>query len=250
LDARGKVDEAIACYRHAIQLNPKWAEAHCNLGQALRDHGQFSAALASVRRGHALGSARADWAYPSADLVRQCQRLIELDRLLPAIANGDRAPASATERLELASLCQTPCKRLHATAVRFAADAFTADPKLADDLQQQHRYTAACSAALAAAEQADDARVLPDRVVLKLRTQAYRWLRADLGLYTRMAGHADPMARSVSPRQRLLHRRGDTDLASVRDKPALAHLDANKRQQWLRLWQEIDALLLKVAPKK
>ena len=32
------------------------------------------------------------------------------------------------------------------------ADALAADPKLADDRQAQHRYNAACAAALAAAE--------------------------------------------------------------------------------------------------
>jgi hypothetical protein len=42
----------------------------------------------------------------------------------------------------------------------------------------------------------------------------------------------------------------DAALASVRDRAALGRLDADERQQWRRLRQEVDALLLKVAPKK
>jgi serine/threonine-protein kinase len=249
LGRQGRHKEAEAALREAIRLKPDYAEAHCNLGSILQAQGRFVEALQSLRRGHGQGSARPNWPYPSAAWARHCQRLIELDRLLPAVLNGDAEPGSAVERLELASLCQLPCKRLHATAVCFAADAFRADPKRANDLLNQYRYNAACSAALAAAGQSDDARVLPDRVVLKLRRQAYLWLRADLALYTRLAGQGDAKLKEVV-RQRLAHWRADTDLASVRDKPGLARLDADERQQWRKLWEEVDALLLKVAPKK
>jgi tetratricopeptide (TPR) repeat protein len=249
LDGQGRPKEAEAAYRQAIRLKHDFPEAHCNLGHALREQGRFSEALPSLNRGHALGSARPGWPYPSASWARHCQRLVELDRLLTAVLKGDAEPGSALQRLELASLCQMPCKRLHATATRFAIDAFTADPKRAGDLQNQDRYNAACSAALAAAGQADDARFLPDRVVLKLRRQAYRWLRADLALYARLAEQTDPRVRE-GVRQRLAPWRTDTDFVSVRDQAALAQLDADERQQWQRLWQEVDALLQKVTPRK
>ena len=35
LKDKGQVDEAIACYRKAIELDPKFARAHNNLGNAL-----------------------------------------------------------------------------------------------------------------------------------------------------------------------------------------------------------------------
>jgi hypothetical protein len=157
--------------------------------------------------------------------------------------------ASTAEHLELAALCQMPCKRLYATAARFAAEAFAADPRLANDLNQQHRYTAACSTVLAAAGQAEDAHLLPDKVVLKLRQQAHRWLQADLTLYTKLAGRDDPKVKE-GVRERLLLWQADADLVSVRDSAALGRLDADEQQQWQRLWQDVDALLLKVAPKK
>jgi tetratricopeptide (TPR) repeat protein len=249
LAGQGRYREAEAACRETIRLQPDFPLAHCNLGHALREQGRFREALASLRRGHALGSPRPGWPYPSAAWVRHCQRLIELDQKLPAVLAAQVEPASARERLELAGLCQMPCKRLHATAVRFAADAFRADPKRAGDLVQQYRYHAACSAIRAATGQADDAPVLPDKVVRKLRTQAQRWLRADLAVYVRLAGLTDRGAKQVV-RQRLLHWRGDTDLVSVRDPAALGRLDGDERQQWQGLWQEVEALLVKVAPKK
>ncbi len=47
LKGKGQVDEAIACFQKAIALDPKYAKAHSNLGVALRRQG-------GVRRGHRL----------------------------------------------------------------------------------------------------------------------------------------------------------------------------------------------------
>jgi tetratricopeptide (TPR) repeat protein len=50
LKAKGDVDGAIACYRKAIELDPKFAGAHNNLGLALRDKGQVEEAIACYRK--------------------------------------------------------------------------------------------------------------------------------------------------------------------------------------------------------
>ncbi len=246
LKVKGKVDEAIACYRKVLELDPRFAEAHCNLGHALRDQGRFREALACFRRGHALGSPTPAWRYPSADWAQQCQRQLELDRLLSDFLAGVAEPASVRERLELATFCQLSCKRLHLTAVRLVGDAVILDPRQADD-PQQPRYNTASSAALAAARQANDARFLPDKLALKLRRQALHWLLADLARFTHLAGRNDPGLQATL-RQRLTHWHQDPDLASLRDAKALARLDPDERQQWQRLWHDVDALLRKVAP--
>ena len=44
----GKSDAAIASYRKAITLQPNSAQAHNNLGNALKDKGQLDEAIASV----------------------------------------------------------------------------------------------------------------------------------------------------------------------------------------------------------
>ena len=48
----GQLDEAIAAYRQAIRLKPDYAEAHSNLGNALKDMGQLDEAIASLSAGH------------------------------------------------------------------------------------------------------------------------------------------------------------------------------------------------------
>jgi serine/threonine-protein kinase len=239
LAKQGRYREVEAAIRLAIRLQHDFAEAHINLGCILQDQGQFADALESLRLGHQLGSKRSDWRYPSADWVRQCERLVELDRLLPKVLRGEAEPATAAERLELASLCRHPNKRLHATAARLAADGFAADPKLANDLRHQHRYHAACSAALTAAGQGADARPLPDKDVPAVRRQALTWLRADLAVYARLA-KGDPKQKAAV-RQRLAHWQRDAALASVRGE-AIERLPEDERAAWRRLWDDVEAL--------
>jgi tetratricopeptide (TPR) repeat protein len=242
LSKQGRATEAEAAYRTAISLKPDYPEAHCNLGSVLRAQGRFREELASLQKGHELGSKTPGWRYPSATWISECRRLLVLDRLLQRIRDGDAEPANARERLLIASLCQQPYKQLHRTAVRLAADAFSAEPGLADDLNQQPRYNAARSAALAAAGQAEDARLLPDRLVCALRRQALSWLRADLALYEAHLKR-DPRF-SQATAARLAHWQQDADLASVRDKDALARLPADERTAWRRLWSDVAALLV------
>ena len=45
LQAQGKLDEALACYRRALELRPDYAEAHNNLGNALRNQGKLDEAV-------------------------------------------------------------------------------------------------------------------------------------------------------------------------------------------------------------
>src|SRR5262249_34157052 len=174
-----------------------------------------------------------------AQQLQECERLLALDKKLPAILKSDIQPADNQERLLLADLCRRYRKRY--AAARFFSDAFAAEPKLADDLDKQFRYNAACSAALAAAGKGKDAGQLPDKVVLTLRRQALRWLRADLAAYARLAERDDPKLRQAV-RQRLTHWLKDPDLASVRDREALDTLPDHERQQWGKLWADVDAL--------
>jgi protein O-GlcNAc transferase len=50
LNDQGKLDEAVACYRRALELKPDYAEAHNNLGNALKDQGKLDEAVACYRR--------------------------------------------------------------------------------------------------------------------------------------------------------------------------------------------------------
>ena len=50
LNDQGKLDEAVACYRRALELKPDYAGAHYNLGVALNDQGKLDEAVARYRR--------------------------------------------------------------------------------------------------------------------------------------------------------------------------------------------------------
>ena len=43
LNNQGKLDEAVAAYRHAIRIKPDFAEVHSNLGNALSEQGKLKA---------------------------------------------------------------------------------------------------------------------------------------------------------------------------------------------------------------
>jgi hypothetical protein len=240
LSDKGRADEAIACYKMAIALDPNHAEAHCNLGYVLSSQGHFAESLAAYERGHELGSKRPNWRYPSAEWVRRTKRLAALEARLPAVLRGELQP-KGTVRLEFVTICQA--KQFHFAAARLSADALSADPRLADDLQKGHRYNAACSAALAAAGQGKDA-VQPDAKERKrLRQRALDWLRADLAGYTNL-WESDPTARSFV-RNQMKHWQEDTDLAGLRSEAALAKLPAAERAPFTQLWADVAALLKK-----
>jgi tetratricopeptide (TPR) repeat protein len=231
---RGRVEEAIPELRAAIELQPSFAEAHCNLGQALRDQGKFTEALAEMKRGHDLGSNRADWRYPSARWVDDSARLVKLDAKLLAVLKGEAKPTDPSERLDLACFCHRYKKR-YATASYLYAEAFDAQPKLADDPGKGHRYDAACAAALAAAGQGADVTKVPPPERDTLRRHALDWLRADLDAWGKLLDKEPTKARPMVI-ERMRHWLADSDFASVRGEQALAELPTAERPAWQKLW--------------
>src|SRR5262249_20125949 len=151
-------------------------------------------------------------------------------------------PKDTAEGLALVAVCQA--KKLHTAAPRLYADAFAADPKLADDRRAPHRYNAARLAALAAAGQGADAAKLDAALKAKLRGQALDWLKAELAALRKLLDSGPPPARAFIVRA-LNHWRKDTDLAGLRDKQALAKLPADEQKACTQLWADVAALLKK-----
>ena len=231
LHAKGLLEEAIVEYREAVRLNEDYAEAHCNLGHALRQQGDFRKALEELRRGHELGSKNPSWPYPSAQWVRYCERLLDLDGKLPGFLEGKTKPASAAERLELAQICSL--KHLNRAAARFYEEALGEEPKL----NARHRYNAACAAALAGCGQGKDADKLEAKERARLRGQALDWLRADLEVTARRLVNESNNA--VMFANVLRHWLADADLAGVRGPQSLARLPEAERQPWQKLWGDV-----------
>ena len=73
----GRMDEAVASYGRALRINPEFAPAHYNLGNALQDLGQFEAAEASLRRALAMSPDVADVHHSLGNALQALGRLDE-----------------------------------------------------------------------------------------------------------------------------------------------------------------------------
>jgi serine/threonine-protein kinase len=174
--------------------------------------------------------------------VREAQRLVELDAKLPAVLSGKTKLADAAERIKFAKLLSR--KQLYADSARFYKDAFTAQPKLAN--QGAHpRYDAACSAALAGCGGGQDAGRLDPMERARLRRQALDWLHAELATWTKEL-ESNTAGAGARVRQMLQHWQRDSDLAGLRDPAEAAKLPAAEQAACRKLWQEVATLLRKV----
>jgi tetratricopeptide (TPR) repeat protein len=170
----GEWEEAIAEYRRALVLDPRLAprhaKAHGVLAHALLQQGEFTEAKQASRRCLNLLPANHPFRAFASRQLRQCEEMLALEPRLGAILRGEAPPASATEQVNVAELCRL--KRQYAAAARFYAEAFAAEPKLADDLETGHRHNAACAAALAVAAQGLDTAKPDTTERARLRKQA------------------------------------------------------------------------------
>jgi len=239
LNTRGDVEEASASFGRAVALTPRDARAHGFLGETLLGQGRCAEAKKSLvealkllPEGHPLRPA-------VAEVLQQCDRLLELETKLSAILAGREVPADPQDIFLLARMCQQRTKR-HAAA-RLYTDAFAADASLAEDLQKGHRYGAAGNAVRAAAGEGEDARMLPDKDVVALRRQALEWLRNDLEASAKLLGQKDSAGKRLVQR-RLIRWQSDPDLVTVRDEKALGQLPEAERAAWRKLWRDVAEL--------
>jgi superkiller protein 3 len=244
LDTVGKPKEAIEAWRMAVRLEPRLAMTHFWLGKALLLQGRPSEALVPLdEAAKRLPAVQAQALGLSAERSR-AECMARLEKRLPDLLAGKDRLGDNRERLDLGELC----RRQHrfAASARFFTEVFAAEAKLADDLTAAYRYNAACSAALAAAGQGEDAGKLDDKERTRLRQQALDWLRADLAGYTkRLEGSTRVIRRMVQ--QRMRHWQKDTDLTCIRDKTPLAKLPAQEQKAFAQLWADVAALLAKTA---
>jgi len=218
LQRQGKYKEAAAAYRAATKAAPEVAEGWCNLGAVLRRLRQYEESLRCYEKGHELGSSRKDWSYDSADWVKGAR---ELATRMPAILAGKLEPRDADEAHLAGSAAYDLQMHLRAVALFAKADTGEVGPQR----RYLTRYNGACSAALAAAGQGEDAADLDPQQRSKLRAQALAWLRLEL----------HPKAATDN----LKHALGDEDLDSIRDEKELAKLPAAEREAFAALWRGV-----------
>jgi eukaryotic-like serine/threonine-protein kinase len=234
----GDLDGSIPVYREAIRVKPDSALANCLLGEALQLQGNFAEALAMFRRGHELGQRDPKWRYPSALMLRECEHLAALDRKLPAFLAGKPLPVDAADRIEFASLCWKS-KQQYAAAARLFAEAFSAQPALAEDLKKGYRLEAARAAAAAAAGEGRDSAGLDDQERARWRKQAMMWLRADLEAWSHRLQAGNPTERADA--RGVLYQWRSPQLSLLRST-AIDRLPKDERDACRKLWADFDAL--------
>jgi serine/threonine-protein kinase len=242
LAALGQWEDAVDAYRGAVRVKPDYAEAALGLGSCLGRMGQPGDALVALRRVLDRLPAGDRFRAGLEKQIEEHQRAAALEAKLPEFLKGTITPADAAERLVLAELCQGPSRRLYAAATRYYEEALAATPKSVG------RCHAACAAAQAGCGRGDDANKPDDKERTRLRRLALTWLRDDLEGSSKLADDDKP--RSLAQVQQAMQRfRGDPGLAGVRDKAALDKLPNDERQDWQKLWADIDALLKKTEGK-
>ena len=244
---KGQLDEAIGCFEKAIELSPKYAEAHCNMGLVLARQRRFAVALTALHRGHELGAKQPGWRYPSAKWVAEAERGLAQANRLPAVLRGEDKPGDNAECLAFAQLAFD--RKNFAAAARLWSEALTADLKLADDRKVQHRYNAACAAALAASGAGKDDPPPDGAAKARLRLQALDWLKAEMFAWAKLVESGPPQAKSFIA-QTLKHWRDDPDLAGLREEKQLAKVPEEERAALKQLWNDVDGLLIKVGERK
>jgi serine/threonine-protein kinase len=244
LPQQDKLDEAVAELRLTILLQPSYAEAHCDLGGLLKQQGDYSGALDMYRKGHALGSRRADWPKESVQWVAEAERELALSTRFPALIRGEDRPKDNAERLTLAQMAFD--RKLFAAAARDWSEALARDPKLLTDRQAGHAYRAAVAAALGGVGLGKDEPPPDDAAKARLRRQALEGLKVELATGTKLLETGSPQTRKDLA-QDLTRWKQDRDLVGIRDPEALARLPEAERKEWHALWSEVDSLLKRAA---
>jgi tetratricopeptide (TPR) repeat protein len=285
----GQLSQCLSALRDAIRLDPNDANSHNSLGYYLLELGEIETAIREVREAtraepnnpsflDSLGWAeysngnlkdalinlreanRLQGGEPDADIqahLNLVERLADLEGQLDAILRGQKAPADAERRLDIAELCRVTHR--FAAAAKFYGGAFQAKTVLQNDLASNHRLHAAVAAATAGTEGKTATNRPPhdDPERARWRTQALDWLRAEKDSCAQILSPKVPNTtgaiaavgtgltkRSLARKTLdiLTHHR---DLARVWDDKELAKLPELEKKEWQEFWSDVAALLKK-----
>jgi serine/threonine-protein kinase len=239
-EARVRLHDAVHWQRKALVGNPANPTYRQSMAKSLDNLAKAARGLGDTKDG-------TEAERELAELRESDPAIKALDERLAAIIKGEKQPKDEADRLRLARRAYE--KSLHSAAARLWADALMTNPNLGDDRRTQHRYNAACAAALAGSGQGKDVPRPDEAARAKLRSQALGWLQAELAAWTKLLESGPPAVRPVTT-QTLQHWKQDSDLAGVREADALARLPEGERKAWQALWTEVDAKLKRAAGKR
>ncbi len=235
----GRLDEAVAALGTAVEIDPGSAQPHISLGRALMAKGDFEAAI-SAFRGSQRGSPAPLHRRSAAEMIREAERMLALEARLPALVRREEHPATGSERIRLARLCQM--KHLFATSAQLWDELFSAEPRLAIEPSSGNRYTAACAAARAACGESKESPPPDGAAREQLRRKAREWLEAELAAVTESMEKGTPRERS-SGLSRLGRWLVASQLDGVRDQAKLLVLSETERRDWKAFWIKVDRVV-------
>jgi serine/threonine-protein kinase len=264
---RGRPRNALSLLQESAQKLPNRAGPRIVLAMAQFQSGLVTEArptLAAAVSSYNWKEAQAD--HPTVWVSHVFRREAEALMLpnLPAFLRGDYQPRDNDERLALLGACQF--KGRYAAAARLYAEAFAADPTLADRLttecagraaleekavdqiealNTEARYLAARCAALAGCGLGSDGAALTDAEKRRWREQAREWLRADLAACALALESRSQESRDLGNKM-LVQWQVEPDLARLRDPDELQRIPAGERDEWAALWSTVRAALREV----
>jgi tetratricopeptide (TPR) repeat protein len=240
---QGKLHEAVGSFRAAIDIAPDFADAYLQLGVALQWEGEFTEAVKWLKQGYER-LPPSDPARPSFQKRIQLNiRLAALADRLPAVLKGDVELKDAAEQINFAQVCFI--KKYFRASARLYKEAFTKEPRLAENWQAGYRYAAARAAAQAGCGRGKDACPLDHEDSARWREQALTWLRGELALANRLP--RDRANVRAAFKRRLKHWQREAALAFLRGA-AINKLPSAEQEAWRRLWADVEALLAQAHP--
>jgi serine/threonine-protein kinase len=268
----GRAAAAVPLLRQSAALLPSRAGPRLVLAMAQFQAGAPKEArqtLAAAVRAYNWKSAQADHttAWVSHVLRREAEALLLPN--LTAFFRGEYRPEDNDERLALVGASQFQGN--YAVAARLYADAFEADPELADNLttecryrtlreelpeddrmdplETECRYLAARCAALAGAGMGKDGANLSPAERARWRQQARRWLHADLDQWARTLTLGSERDRKLAKKM-LTRWRIEPDLAGLFELNASDEFSADERKDGLALWNDVDLVLKRIGEQE
>jgi tetratricopeptide (TPR) repeat protein len=232
------LDEAIACFRKAIELDPKLAGVQGNLGVALLNKGQADEAIAVFRTAIKLqpesGGLYSNFGRILGYLGRHDEAIEACRKAIKLNPNDGGAHYNLGNSLAAQGQLRD--------ALAAFSEAQRLDRSLSESRQWQLLYHAARAAARAAAGKGKDEPPPDDAAKVKLRQQALDWLMAELAEWAKVLQSQGPRARPFVA-QMVQRWMVEPDLAGIRDRDVRAKLPAEEQKAWEALWKDVDALL-------
>ena len=229
------LEGATRAFRELVRLEPSAAESYLNLGLTLQQQGLLVEALACLRKGHEIGSARPNWRFPSAEKITDCSRLIDLGRKLPDVKNGTVKPSSIAEAVEFAELSMMPFIKEYGLSLRLWKEIFAAQ----QDLIPEKRFPAVRAAVRLLAGDDSSVRIGVDEWSYLTRL-AFGWLRENLEGHRSAAKGDAPQRKGVA--EALARWQRHPDLAAIRDANWLAAMPPADRRVWEQFWKEVEGI--------